>query len=119
MALFSASNASGTYDLWRTDGTVNGTTLLSAGFKYSLLPANSDHSTYALLGNGQLVFVGETAATGTELFVTDGTVAGTSLLKDIYPGSSGYVYSVMSLGNGQAVFSAVALDRSRPGVVGD
>lgn len=39
--------------------------------------------------NNKLLFFATTSATGTELFVTDGTNSGTSILKDIYPGDTG------------------------------
>ncbi|WP_445748100.1 T9SS type A sorting domain-containing protein [Polaribacter sp.] len=39
--------------------------------------------------NNKLLFFATTSAAGTELFVTDGTSAGTSILKDIYPGNTG------------------------------
>ncbi|MBG7612061.1 T9SS type A sorting domain-containing protein [Polaribacter sp. BAL334] len=39
--------------------------------------------------NNKLLFFATTSAAGTELFVTDGTNSGTSILKDIYPGDTG------------------------------
>jgi ELWxxDGT repeat protein len=50
---------------------------------------------------------------GTELWVTDGTAAGTYLLRDIYPGGAsglptgaGTANNIVGLGNGKALFGA-------------
>jgi ELWxxDGT repeat protein len=59
------------------------------------------------LGNGHALFVADDGVHGTELWITDGTEAGTSLVKDIHLGSKGtYLHHFASIGNGQAVFSA-------------
>jgi ELWxxDGT repeat protein len=59
------------------------------------------------LGNGRAVFVADDGVHGTELWVTDGSAAGTSLVKDIHLGSQGaYLHHFAAIGNGQAVFSA-------------
>jgi ELWxxDGT repeat protein len=56
------------------------------------------------------VFAATDAANGTELWVTDGTAAGTSLLKDIYVGMlSSSPHAITSLGNGKAVFVATGI----------
>jgi ELWxxDGT repeat protein len=53
----------------------------SSGSKNPLLP----------LGDGRMLFVGVSPETGAEPWVTDGTPAGTALLRDVYPGpTSGY-----------------------------
>jgi ELWxxDGT repeat protein len=68
--------------LWVTDGTLAGTLQLSPAIKYS----GALGSTSFL--NGKLIFAGTTLATGTELYITDGTPAGTSLVKDINTGAA-------------------------------
>lgn len=68
---------------WVTDGTLAGTIQLASDISF----VNALGSTAFL--NGKLIFSGSTAATGTELFITDGTPAGTTLLKDIYAGPTG------------------------------
>lgn len=66
-------------DLWVSDGTDAGTTKVP-------LPAGvSFGGALAELG-GRLIFSGFTTATGTELYSSDGTAAGTFLIKDIYTG---------------------------------
>ncbi|HZL36648.1 MAG TPA: ELWxxDGT repeat protein [Tepidisphaeraceae bacterium] len=63
--------------LWKTDGTATGTTLL----------ADVAPSHLVAVGN-TLYFSGLTQATGTELWKSDGTAAGTVLVKDIVPGGA-------------------------------
>src|SRR5262249_47725171 len=58
----------------------------------------------------KVVFVATDQAHGTELWVTDGTAAGTYLLRESYPGPSSGLPSIASnvvgLGNGKALFEA-------------
>ena len=67
--------------LYRTDGTEAGTTFVK-GF--------GGTSGLAIWGevNGRLLINGNEAATGAELWTSDGTPAGTILLKDINPGAA-------------------------------
>ncbi|MCW3107816.1 MAG: type sorting protein [Segetibacter sp.] len=66
--------------LWTTDGTPGGTIQLSATIK-------------AVGGGAKLnekfIFAGTSAATGEELFITDGTIVGTHIVKDIFGGTTG------------------------------
>jgi ELWxxDGT repeat protein len=73
---FDATGPSGD-GLWRTDGTTDGTTEVSGAVRGArdLTVVGSD-----------LFFSAEQASVGTELFVTDGTAAGTRLVQDISPG---------------------------------
>ncbi len=64
--------------VWVSDGTLAGTIQLSADIDFA-----GDIG----LMNGKFLFAGTTPVTGTELFITDGTPAGTVLLKDINPGT--------------------------------
>lgn len=68
-------------ELWRTDGTVAGTTLVKGGY-------DSEIEVLAVAGNKVFFRTGENGS-GTELFVSDGTNAGTQLVKDIEPSGSG------------------------------
>ncbi|ATB29454.1 ELWxxDGT repeat protein [Melittangium boletus] len=71
-----------THALWKWDGA---TQALS-----EVVPANTFTrnitSSFAPAGN-QLFFLAQTSATGSELWRTDGTAAGTRLVKDILPGT--------------------------------
>jgi ELWxxDGT repeat protein len=100
--------------LWKTDGTFDGTTLVKSfsGSIGALTPAgrnlflvlggklsvtdgtDAGTQTFAVAPSSALAAVGDRVvfsandpATGTELWVSDGTAAGTHLLLDIYPGS--------------------------------
>jgi ELWxxDGT repeat protein len=67
-----------TCGLWRTDGTATGHLALGPGAIGAPFPSR----TYGAVG-GKLVFANHEAATGVELWETDGTTAGTRLLKEI------------------------------------
>lgn len=68
--------------LRRSDGTPTGTIPLTVQFGAAGLRKSKPVAI-----NGTLYFVGEDAAHGRELWKSDGTVAGTVLVKDIRPGS--------------------------------
>ncbi|MBM7518202.1 ELWxxDGT repeat protein [Nocardioides nitrophenolicus] len=55
-------------------------------------PDGSDPGDKAALG-GSVLFAATTPGKGTELWKSDGTAAGTVLVKDIYPGTSSYTYN--------------------------
>jgi ELWxxDGT repeat protein len=86
--------------LWVSDGTAVGTFQLSSTIKYE--------DAGGVLDN-KLIFSGTTPGTGTELFITDGTVAGTTLVKDIMPGTEGSLPDDdFALLNGYLYFTAVS-----------
>ncbi|HEX7832055.1 MAG TPA: ELWxxDGT repeat protein, partial [Thermoanaerobaculia bacterium] len=88
VTLFAASSPAQGRELWRTDGTPAGTYLvrdLSEGPK-SGLPVSSS---YRDAIEGRVYFLGITAEHGRELWVTDGTTAGTKMVADIWPGPAG------------------------------
>ena len=95
-------------ELWVTDGTTAGTSLL---LNINAGPTGSYPDNMVALGNGTVVFTALDDSHGRELWVTDGTLAGTSLLKDINVGGDGSSISeITALGNGTAVFSALDAD---------
>jgi ELWxxDGT repeat protein len=73
--------------LYTTDGTTIGTTLAVDLIGGNSMEYDSPPHDFVEI-NGKLVFSTETWATGNEIFVTDGTNAGTILLKNIYTGNS-------------------------------
>ncbi|MGH2565778.1 MAG: ELWxxDGT repeat protein, partial [Ginsengibacter sp.] len=89
--------------IWASDGTPGNTIQIST-IKYE--------DNYGYL-NGKIYFSGSTAATGTELYVTDGTAGGTSLVKDINAGSADSDPGDMTLFNGFLYFSAVTAAQGR------
>jgi ELWxxDGT repeat protein len=77
-------------DLWRSAGSLTNTTILSTTGRTNL------YQYYAAMVNGVLVFscgVGET-----EPCRTDGSVGGTTRLRDLHPGGGGYVAPIIRVG---------------------
>ncbi len=102
-------------ELWITDGTHAGTMLvkdIATGVGFDGLPNSSYPSDIVVLSNGQAIFRAEDTTHGIELWTTDGTSAGTMLLKDIATGAnawgpnSSYPQNFTVLANGRAVFAA-------------
>jgi ELWxxDGT repeat protein len=72
------------YELWRTDGTDAGTTLVQDTNPGT---ASSNPSDRLLVFANHIYFSAQTAAKGRELWKTDGTDEGTVLVKDIISGT--------------------------------
>jgi ELWxxDGT repeat protein len=70
-------------ELVATDGATAGPIL-------DINPGNEDGFVYggAFLPDGRFVFAGETADSGTEVWVSDGTLGGTGMIADINPGAA-------------------------------
>lgn len=82
---FSAKETFNGPTLWKTDGTPNGTVLVSDPTpSTSLGPSTSE---YALF-NGEFYFSGSATGQGTELWKSDGTALGTQLVVDLLAGTS-------------------------------
>ncbi len=77
-------------ELWKSDGTASGTQLVKninpSG--NGMQPPVLMYSPYTAVVGGNLFFVASNGTTGFELYKTDGTTAGTSIVKDIEVGSS-------------------------------
>ena len=117
---FNAPAADHARELWKSDGTVGGTgvvedirpeTYLSGGltFGYSSQPMNMAN------WNGTLLFVANDGLRGAELWKSDGTAAGTELVRNINPEAeiSGRVFDA---GSNAAIPSAVVELRHRDDV---
>ncbi|WP_415325495.1 T9SS type A sorting domain-containing protein [Chryseobacterium sp. MMS23-Vi53] len=91
---FMANTATG-YMLYESDGTSAGTN--------PLMPMQNTPQLEGASGGNYFVFIGFSATNGgSEPWISDGTVAGTKLLKDIYPGttsSMGLNQKFLKLGN--------------------
>jgi ELWxxDGT repeat protein len=87
--------------LWVTDGTIAGTHQLSDTIKCT----NSQEG----ILNGKFIFSAISPHCGEEYFITDGTPAGTKLIKDINPGTAGSVSgnTNVTLLNGFVYFPAI------------
>jgi ELWxxDGT repeat protein len=104
--LFHADDGTSGYELWRTDGTEAGTYMLKdiaggagqGSYPQGLTNVNGTVFFSAFDGN-------EPTSDGTELWMTDGTAAGTQLVEDISP-SSGSFPSYLTESGGLLFFSA-------------
>ncbi|MBX3405427.1 MAG: hypothetical protein KF869_01580 [Phycisphaeraceae bacterium] len=67
--------------LWSTDGTDGDTLPLG-----ELVAGSGGASDMGIKFGSQLLFIAGTTEAGSELWISDGTTAGTTLLKDIWPG---------------------------------
>ena len=80
---FAASDGVHGLELWKTDGTANGT-----GMVKDILPGPVGSMPWQLVAVGSRLYFAATDAThGTELWQTDGTAAGTQMVQDTNPGS--------------------------------
>ena len=90
-------------ELWRSDGTPAGTSLL---LDIRPGPEGSKPSNMRMLGD-KLLFFASDGVNGTEPWVSDGTTAGTMLLRDINAGSDGsFYFGGFTLMGGKAYFTA-------------
>jgi ELWxxDGT repeat protein len=86
---FAANDGVTGYELWKTDGTANGTVLVKDIFPGGAAPFfNGSNPTRFVVHNDTLYFVASALGTGAELWKSDGTAAGTVLVKDINPGKA-------------------------------
>ena len=74
----------GEMELWSSDGTTAGTTLVKNFGSFSAFPSFG-----SFVFNNKLIFSGTNTTKGTELWSSDGTTAGTAILKDINNGVNG------------------------------
>jgi len=81
-------------ELWMTDGTGAGTQLLkdinpgvNSSNAFAMLSFGLNISSNSELYNGKMFIAADNGTNGTELWITDGTNAGTQMVKDISVGS--------------------------------
>ena len=100
-AFFAADDGSGDVELWKSDGTVEGTVRVA-----DIRSGPQGSLPYGLVAAAErVVFTAYSEEHGRELWATDGTEAGTVLVKDLTPGSDGsYVHPLTPM-NGQVYFS--------------
>ncbi|OYU34655.1 hypothetical protein [Novosphingobium sp. PASSN1] len=84
-AVFAASTADEGNELWFTNGTREGTYLVS-----DIAPGPRSSNPSYIVGSGDhAFFAAQTYENGTELWVTDGTAAGTHMVADLVSGKAG------------------------------
>ena len=89
---FTANNGESGNELWTSDGTAEGTELIldiNPGLNDYGSPNGSYADSLTEFG-GRLYFTADDGKSGRELFVSDGTAGGTSLLVDLNPGLNNY-----------------------------
>jgi ELWxxDGT repeat protein len=80
-------------ELWKSNGTVAGTTIVKDFPSFPDYDAAIYQASGLTSSGGKLYFTFGTPATGRELWKSDGTAMGTSIVKDITPGSTIYYNS--------------------------
>ncbi|MFL6258151.1 MAG: ELWxxDGT repeat protein [Thermoanaerobaculia bacterium] len=100
--IFVGDDGSHGLEIWLTDGTAGGTTLIK-----DIAAGSSGSSPLGLaVFNGKVLFNATDPAHGSELWATDGTAAGTALLLDVSPGSPGSDPREITVVGSQAFFRA-------------
>jgi ELWxxDGT repeat protein/VCBS repeat-containing protein len=85
VAFFTADNGTAGRELWRTDGTAAGTSMVR-----DIRSGSSGSGIKNLINvNGTLYFVADDGTNGAELWKSDGTTAGTVMVSNIVSGSTG------------------------------
>ena len=110
---FSANDGVDGFELWKSDGTEEGTVLVAdinppggLGFGHS-----SPSSPVAV--GGVLLFAANDGVTGRELWRSDGTAEGTDRVRDIVPGAVGSDPDELLAVDGTVYFSAMGPDSGR------
>ena len=101
---FGAEDGVNSYGLWSSDGTIGGTSMI-----FEVGPDLVNDGVFEIIpALGKIFFTAQntTGGTGMELYVSDGTTAGTFMLKDIYAGTNGSDPGSFCEMNGQLYFSA-------------
>jgi ELWxxDGT repeat protein len=95
------------WELWRSDGTATGTVLVKD------INPSANHNAYSIFGyptdvDGTVFFGADDGVHGGELWKSDGTTAGTVLVKDVEPGpASDYLGHLAAVGGRLTFFRAL------------
>ncbi len=86
---FQGNEGTNGYELWRSDGTEVGTTLVKNVNEtpYVINGSGSSYPCYFTVVNGTLFFRAQDDTHGRELWKSDGTPGNATLVKDIHPGT--------------------------------
>lgn len=96
------------YELWKSDGTVAGTTMvkvINSNPDGQSIPGGRKSGNFRTIGNVSL-FLGYDKSTGYELWKTDGTSSGTQMLKDMNNSVENSYYDNFMVQDGKFYFSS-------------
>lgn len=100
-AYFAANDVTHGVELWRSDGTAEGTRLVA-----DLNPIGSSNPTSLAVFDGRVYFAATTPLQGTELWSTDGTAAGTAIVKDVVAGTGSSAPAGLRVFGNRILFTA-------------
>jgi len=103
--LFIQGEDNGVEELWKSDGTPDGTILLNS-YVQTFMEGMIDGGRNQAVVNGIYFFTSDDGVHGLELWKSDGTPNGTVMVKDINPGGAASYPSLMTNVNGTLYFSA-------------
>lgn len=106
-AIFFGANDGNGDASWKSDGTASGTIKLKAVQPYNQLYHGINYNEFFCIVNGTLYFNATSANAGTELWKTNGTSAGTVLVKNIATGTDNSDPSYLTNVNGSLFFEAL------------
>ena len=92
MAYFSADDGTDGQELWKSDGTADGTTMVK-----DIAPGSASSSPQSLTNvDGTLYFVANDGSGSNQLWKSDGTAGGTSLVQSFTPAQTQSSYPSIS-----------------------
>jgi len=103
--LFIQGEDNGVEELWKSDGTPDGTILLNS-YVQTFMEGMIDGGRNQAVVNGTYFFTSDDGVHGLELWKSDGTPNGTVMVKDINSGGAASYASLMTNVNGTLYFSA-------------